>query len=171
MKKIIFVLSVVLAVLGMLVFAFIGCSTVATTSTSTTTYTSATLTHWGFDFATGAQGEDEGYDGCVITWNTYSVITTVEGTTYPSYSTYVWWRASANIDPYQKHMGEVSLEAITSIPSTWDSGSSLWPLLVGHSYVVKCSPEGYAKFYVTSTEVSPSWEAEVEYSYTSGTTF
>ena len=161
---------IILAAIGIL--AIVGCQTVTSTATG---YSTATLTHWGFDFATGARTDEAGkYDGETITWNPDAVTTTVEGTTYPSYSNYVWWRgASGSLAsvPHQKHMGQVALSTVLTVPSTWDSGSNIWPLLVGCAYVVKCSPEGYAKFRVTSYEASPSWEAEVEYYFTTGTTF
>lgn len=142
----------------------------------TFSYPTATLTHGGFDFLTGTATNETGkYDGETISWNPDGAITTVEGTTYPSYGSYFWWRASNPLDstPHQKHVGAVDLSTITSAPSTWDSGSKIYPLLVGHSYVVKCTPEGYAKFSVTSVGTSgdPEWSAKVQYYFSSGSNF
>ena len=145
-----------------------------TTSTTTTTLASATLTHFGFDFATGLQTEEAGVsDGSVINWNPDSVLTTVEGTTYPSWSTSLWWRGeftALSSIAHQKHLGTVELSSVTSFPSTWDSGTTTWPLLVNHTYVVMCSPEGYAKFKVL-VNYYPTWEVDVEYVFTTGESF
>jgi len=172
MKKWMWLLVVaVLLVLG--VFFYLGCSTSPTGGGSSTGVGS--LNHWGFDFATGTNTDEVNKtDGATCNWNPDYVVTTVEGTTYPSYSTYIWWSggyAYLDVDASIKHMGEVELSSITSAPSSWDSGSGLCPLLVDHIYVVKCSPEGYAAFKVTSFEATGNWTAEVEYVYTSGTTF
>ena len=68
---------IILAAIGIL--AIVGCQTVTSTATG---YSTATLTHWGFDFATGARTDEAGkYDGETITWNPDAVTTTVEGTT------------------------------------------------------------------------------------------
>lgn len=143
----------------------------------------ATITHFGFDFATGRRTDEAGvYDGEVINWNpdyVNSVIdgVTYEGTGYPC--AYLWWRGANTLQliAHQKHLGTVELSSVTTVPTTWESGANLCPLLDGHVYVAMCSPEGYVKFKVTSVPSSvevlagASWEAVVEYKYTSGNTF
>jgi len=156
-------------------------TTTTTTSTTTTTYATATIGHFGFDFETGIQTEEVGvYDGGVIKWNpdTDNRDSYIDGTTYEGDSVYLWWRgewSALSSVPHQHHVGEVALNMIIDVPTIWQSGALLWPLLVNHAYVVKCSPEGYAKFLVTnidSQEVAGgTWEADVQYLYTSGTTF
>lgn len=167
--------AVVLICFLMVPFLFVsltGCNQ----TQSTYSYPTATLTHGGFDFLTGTATNESGkYDGETISWNPDGVITTVEGTTYTNYGSYFWWRASYPLDStaHQKHIGAVDLSTISSAPSTWDSGSKIYPLIVGHSYVVKCTPEGYAKFNVTSVGTSgdPEWSAKVQYYFISGSNF
>lgn len=152
---------------------FLGC---AATTNSTSAHLTATLVHEGFDFTTGTATNGANYDGETISWSPDTLTSTVEGVTYAQGS-YIWWRAASPLDVdttgYQKHMGQVALSTITSIPTTWDTGSAIMPLLAGHSYVVKCLPSGYAKFQVTSvgTVGAASWPATVEYSFTTGSSF
>lgn len=168
MNKIIFIMGIL--ILSLAAVSLNSCSQ------TPAAYSTATLTHAGFDFTTGIQTQEAGkYDGEVIAWNpdrpgTY--ITTIEGTSYPN-GDYLWWRASSPLDavPHQKHIGTVALSTITSAPATWDSGSGIYPLLVGHSYVVKCTPEGYAKFNVTAVGTSAEWTANVQYYFSKSSGF
>ena len=83
---------------------FYGCSTV--TAGTFNRYESATLTHLGFDFATGIQIDKVGvYGGDTILWNPDYATTTVEGETYTSWGTDLWWRGELGVlssVPYQK---------------------------------------------------------------------
>ena len=120
----------------------------------------ATLVHWGYDFSKGLNGEQDGCesDGEVIAWYP-------GGGSHPQYSEGLWWRNDQNgLKNEQKDMGTVNYSSINSAPAEWDS--LINPLLVGHTYVVKCQ-DGYAAFTVKSV-TSPSskdWEAQVEYKY------
>ncbi|MFH1386480.1 MAG: hypothetical protein ABIH50_02320 [bacterium] len=160
--------------------AFVVLFTYGCALVSSTTYSTATLSHFsGFDFFTGTQTDEAGKsDGAICNWNPAGVTTEVNGTTYIDGSIYLWWSGAFSTlggNFNQKHMGAVALSTITTVPSTWESGSEIWPLLEGHSYVVKCTPEGYAKIYVTKIDTlevaAGTWEADVEYYYTAGTTF
>ncbi|MFH1542456.1 MAG: hypothetical protein ABIE84_05135 [bacterium] len=170
MKKISLALVLFLAV-GL--FVLLGCTTV--TSSGGTTATLAHMT--GFDFNTGTATDEYGVaDSYLVNWAPEFVPVTIEGTTYADYSIYIWHSQYGGLaDGNQHHMGAVALSTITNIPTTWESGSDIWPLIEGHSYVIKCTPEGYAAFYVTnidSAEVAAgTWEADVEYKFTTGTSF
>lgn len=116
----------------------------------------ATITHHGFDFSTGQKGYA---DGETISW-------CPEGSN-PSYTKGVWWRSS---DKTQcKNMGNVSLNSISSVPSSWDNPAV--PLLSGNAYVIKCQ-DGYAAIKVISVDANANdWPVQVEYKFTTGTSF
>ena len=163
MKKFVLVSLGLLAAVGLFVY---GCAM----TTDTTTYASATLTHmWGFDFSTGTTPESwEDSDGDIIGW------APSPGLRRDS-TTEVWFRTvlseSSTTETFIKDYGAVGLNTILNAPDSWDGGPdiTLEALALSHSYVVKCL-DGYAKFYVTSIN-APSWEVDVQYLYTSGTTF
>ena len=100
-------------------------SSCAPTSSAPSGYSTASLTHWGFDFATGKATDEVGvYDGETINWNPDGVETVVGGVTYESHGPYIWWRGeygALSSTPYQKHIGTGNLSSVTSVPTTWDS--------------------------------------------------
>ncbi len=131
-----------------------------------------TLTHAGVDFSAGTAGDMTtgdlaDSDGDMIGW-------APSPNNWVGSDTEVWFRPSLNTttENFISDMGAVALSSVTTIPTTWDGGpgQDLPALQVGHVYVVKCV-DGYAKFLVTATRVTPDWEADVEYVYTTGTTF
>lgn len=131
-----------------------------------------TLTHAGVDFSTGTAGDIvtgdvANSDGDMIGW-------APSPNNWVSSDTEVWFRPGPNTatENFISDMGAVALSSVTTIPTTWDGGSGqdLPALQVDHVYVVKCE-DGYAKFLVKATRVTPDWEADVEYVYTTGTTF
>lgn len=134
-------------------------------------YPTATLTHWGFDFSAGISDTVnwENNDGDVINWYPNPPYT---HPSYPSWKNYLWFRTRADTVHYlseTKDMGTVELSTITNVSGiVWDSLPP--PLLIGHSVVAKCK-DGYAKFYVISVGDSLNWEAEVNYYYSSTTSF
>ncbi len=142
-------------------------------NSNSTTPTTATLKHSGFDFSKNngtvpAEGGDVAdADGDIIAWSP-------EPTLWIGDDTSVWWRSYANTTDtnYSKDCGEVSLDSVTTIPDSWDgtTDTSLPPLAVGHVYVVKCL-DGYAKFLVNEVRTTPEWEADVEFVFTSGSSF
>jgi len=155
-----------LSALGCVLLSFGGCPW------ATTGGTMLTLAHWGVDFSTGAVGDPvtgdvADSDGAIITW------TPLPSNRVDS-DTEVWFRPDSNTatENFISDMGAVALSSVTTIPAEWDGGpgQDLPALQVDHVYVVKCL-DGYAKFLVTATRVTPDWEADVEYVYTSGTTF
>jgi len=173
--------SLYLLVIGICLVVAQGCGQ-TTSVPSATVYATATLKHLGFDFNSGvATTETDKSDGGTANWNPDTgQWSTVEGTTYPRDNIYIWWAPawSPTYTLTQHHVGAVPLSSVTSIPTTWEStGSGIWPLLPGHSYVVKCAPSGYAKFYVTETRTLDaagkpgSWEADVQYYFTIGSSF
>lgn len=134
----------------------------------------ATLTHSGFDFSENngtpppGGGDVPNADGETIGWSPSPTVWTAgDGTS-------VWWRTRSNDDTtnYTKDFGEVSLDSVTTVPTTWDgtTTASLPPLMVNHVYVVKCL-DGYAKFLVKAIRTDTGWEADVEFVFTSGMTF
>jgi len=138
------------------------------TQNNTPQYKTTTLKHDGFDFSSDAiPASWEDSDGETVNWAPYPTVNQL------SYTDYVWWRTFSNDDNnnYTKDMGAVSMSSVISVPTTWDGGQDqeLSPLQVGHVYVVKCL-DGYAKFLVKSID-AVNWTADVEYEYTTGTTF
>lgn len=149
------------------IFSFLGCST---TSSSSATTGTLTLTHGGSDFSEGIGNvENEGTgetDGDIITWvpstgEMYSKVNAMASTLY-----YRNW-ACTSTENYVKSYGDVELSTITSIPTTWDHPSP--QLATSYAYVIKCQ-DGYAKFKVSSLNYT-SWEADVEYEFTAGSSF
>lgn len=133
---------------------------------------SATLTHSGFDFSKDVGGSaDVGdvpdADGDVVGWSPAPTVWTDEG------GNSVWWRSRANNETtnFTKDMGAVSLASVIAVPTTWDgtTDTSLPSLQVGHVYVVKCL-DGYAKFLVKAIDAQ-AWTVDVDYQYTSGSSF
>jgi len=167
MRKVLFCLAVVLACSGQL------CLPNLTPTDGSATVKTATLTHSGFDFSEDAggsptTGDVENSDGEIIGWSPAPTVwDNGDGNS-------VWWRSDENTETtnYTKDMGEVTLASVTSVPTEWDgtTDASLPPLQVGHVYVVKCL-DGYAKFLVKAVRVDPAWEADVDYVYTSGSSF
>ena len=148
--------------------ASLGCGT--TTSSSSATSGTLTLTHGGSDFSEGiGDVETEGTgetDGDIISWQPstgemYSRVNALASTLY-----YRNW-AVTSTENYVKGYGDVELSTITAIPSTWDHPSPV--LATSYAYVVKCQ-DGYAKFKVSSLNFN-SWEADVEYEFTTGNAF
>jgi len=136
-----------------------------------TTTNEMTLGHYGVDFSTGETGDEiadySNVDGETIGWPP-------SPSNWVASDTEVWYRPAANTSEqnFTKDMGAVTLNAVTAVPSTWDGGpeQDLAALQVGHVYVVKCL-DGYAKFLVKAIRYDPNWEADVEYEFTTGTTF
>lgn len=127
-------------------------------------YTTATITHGGFDFSANSQGYSQAYDGETIDWQP-------GGGTHPDFARMenIWWRPAGN--GRTKDMGQVSLSSVTQIPATWDSSPTIPPLRVGHVVVAECA-DGYVKFRVNSVNPDGSdWPAEVEYYFSATTTF
>ena len=126
-------------------------------------YPQATISHFGFDFSAGASDTTnwENNDGEVIGWYP-------GGGSHPDYTMGVWWRNDqGNLANSQKDYGTADLAGINSAPAEWDT--LINPLLVGHSYVVKCH-DGYAKFEVLSLD-DEKWEATVKYYFSSTNSF
>jgi hypothetical protein len=140
--------------------------TVAPPPPSSSGGTPATLKHDGFDFSAGIIADYTDNDGEIIGWAP-SPSKSPEGAP----DTAVWWRNNSNTDTenFTKDMGAVSLDSVTTIPTTWDGGKDtvLAPLEIGHVYVVKCQ-DGYAKFVVKSVS---EWDVSVDYAFTSGSSF
>ncbi len=114
-------------------------------------YQEATIEHMGFDFSANTSPGDS--DGECINWYP-------GGGSHPTYSSGVWYRNDQNgLQNEQHHLGNVDMEDITSIPTSWDD--VITPLLVDHVYVVKCH-DGYALFKVLSTNES-DMSAKVEF--------
>lgn len=130
----------------------------------------ALLTHEnGFDFSAGEPDPNfTNNDGDVIVWQPGD--SQPNSTEYPN-GEYVWWRndltnggMNATVD-----MGAVELSSVTTPPTAWETPPNITPLLVGHVYVAKCH-DGYVKFRVTAVDTQ-NWTANVEYVYTSGSSF
>lgn len=127
----------------------------------------ATLTHGGFDFSTGLGGSFEGegtaiegadFDGEVIGWRPGG----------GGYGTGIYWRNDQEgLQNEQMAMGPIDLIDVSSIPSVLDS---IQNLIVGNVYIVKCK-DGYAAFKVKALGADDKWEADVDYVFTSGTSF
>ncbi len=158
-----------LAALGCVLFSLGGCPSLSRGMTGGATLT---LVHGGVDFSTGTVGDPvtgdvANSDGNTIGW------TPMPNNRVDS-NTEVWFRPSSNTvtENFISDMGAVALSSVTTIPTTWDGGveQDLPALQVDHVYVVKCL-DGYAKFLVKATRTTPDWEADVEYVFTSGTTF
>lgn len=130
------------------------------------TYSTATITHSGFDFSAGISDtiDWQNNDGDVVNWSPVN----------PQKRDKLWWRPGSGIaqelppNNSQKNMGNLSLESIIDIPSTFDADPD--PLEIGNSYVVKCF-DGYAKFKVLELGDNDHWWAKVKYEYTSGNRF
>jgi len=143
--------------------------------------TRVTLTHDGFDFSTNdGQPAWEQSDGYLSAWTSLA---------YPPGHE---WGSALWLSPYEyasqtgqisiQDMGAVSLDSVTTVPSDWSytEGMTENPLMVGHVYVVRAR-DGYAKFEViavsdmstvTQESFDPgAWTVEIDYVYTSGTTF
>jgi hypothetical protein len=156
-----------------LVIAFFIVSCGGDDSTSTvSSYKSATITHGGFDFS--ADKSDPDYvdsDGETIGWADNMVYATGEG-----YETGVWYRSnerdSSNQKIYFYDTGATDLDSVTSVnTSLWMNATDTWPSLkVGHVYVTK-TLDGYVKFKVLSTQITPEWQFEAQYKYSASTTF
>lgn len=117
---------------------------------------SATISHHGFDFSTGKKGYA---DGETISW-------CPEGSN-PNYPKGVWWRSSGKTQ--YKNLGNVSLSSVSSVPNSWDNPAV--PLLVGNTYVIKCT-DGYAAIKVLSVNANANdWPVRVEYKFTTGSSF
>lgn len=140
-------------------------------SPNATAVKTLTLVHGGVDFSAGVVGTleagPENSDGETIGWPPWP------NNWVPS-DTEVWFRPAANTNEanFTKDMGAVSLSSVTAVPATWDGGPGLdLPALqVGRVYVVKCL-DGYAKFLVKAIRAEQDWAVDVEYVFTSGTTF
>jgi len=127
----------------------------AKTSSSGTIKT-ATISHLGFDFSTGQKGFA---DGETVGWCSTG--------SHPKYSKGVWWRSSG--DTKYKNMGNVSLNSVSTIPSSWNNPVD--PLLTGNVYVIKCT-DGYAAIKVISVdENGQDWPVKIEYKFTTGNSF
>ena len=168
MRRILLTLAVMVICSGQICIPTAG-----TNGDGQSTAKTATLAHWGFDFSEGVSGSEAGgdvdnADGETIGWSPWPTVWTDGG------GTSVWWRSRENTADtnFTKDMGEVTLASVTTVPTTWDgtTDASLPALQVNHVYVVKCI-DGYAKFLVTALRVDTGWEADVEYEYTSGTSF
>jgi len=129
------------------------------------TYSTAIITHYGFDFSAGkvdSLGNDN--DGDVVNWSPVN----------PQKRNKLWYRPGYGItaqlppDNSQKNYGIFPLDSILAIPSTFDADPD--PLKIGNSYVVKCL-DGYAKFKVLELGDNNDWWAKVEYEFTSGNKF
>ncbi len=127
-------------------------------------YTTATLTHEGFDFSTNTAGYSPNYDGETIAWQP-------GGADNPSFPRDVnlWWRPADM--KRTKDMGTVTMSSVTQVPSSWDTSPDIPPLQVGHVYVAECA-DGYVKFKVNSVDPDgANWPVQVEFSFTNTTTF
>ena len=139
-----------------------------TSGTTTTTYTQATVTHGGFDFS--ANKTMEGADGSTVGWADNGVYATGE-----SYDSAVWFRPdekdSTNQKIYIYESSASSLDDVTSVDSSqWIGTTDPYPSLkVGKIYAIK-AVDGYVKFKVISINKT-DWEADIEYKYSSTTTF
>lgn len=147
-----------------------GASGATATPTSTPTATQGSqsgatqvlLTHAGFDFSANNTGEYPTYDGETVGWTPSGG----QNPQYPANSGYVWWRNNHLDDvTYKdrtKDMGVVSLDSVISVPSSWDVGPDIPPLLVGHVIVAECA-DGYVKFKVLEIVDADNWDVLVEY--------
>lgn len=139
-----------------------------------------TITHDGFDFSSGSAPANWNLsDGYITSWTSHD---------YPAnyaYGSGFWWAPySHNSTTYPIiDMGEVSMESVVSVPTDWTytRGTGIYPMMVGHVYVVKAR-DGYGKFKVVSlsgleyasqgANFDPSrWSLVVEYGFTTGTSF
>lgn len=142
-----------------------------------TTPTRVTINHDGFDFSevNGSPAWEQS-DGYITAWANLD---------YPAgyeYGSALWYTpyeyASEQSGLYIQDMGAVSLDSITSVPSDWSytSGMTDNPLIVGHTYVARAR-DGHVKFQVVSVGVtgdfsdSTEWTADIDYVFTSGSTF
>ena len=144
--------------------------------------TRATFTHAGFDFSSGDdQPEWESSDGYLSAWAALAYPDGYEWGSALWYTPYDYAGQTGEI--YIQDMGAVSLDSVTAPPSDWNytDGMTDNPLMVGHVYVVRTREGGYAKFEVisvsdmsgvTQESFDPNaWTVEIDYVYTSGTTF
>lgn len=135
-------------------------------------YKTATITHNGFDFSEGKMEENpQLWDGSVNKWQPGNG----EHGTYKNNDKYLWWNNSGvnNGISATKYMGSgKDLSTITSVPTNnWDSNPTILPLLEDILYVAKCR-DGYVKFRILSTNPnSNNWVAEIEYYFSTTTTF
>ena len=126
-------------------------------------YTTATLTHDGFDFSANAEGWSEAYDGETIGWQPGAA----DNPAYPR-DVNLWWRPSTGAT---KDMGAVSMASVTQAPTTWDTSPNIPALLVGHVVVARCA-DGSVKFRVISVDVNGAmWPVQVEFYYSATATF
>ncbi len=130
------------------------------------------MTHGGVDFSAGVGNCEtenipyESHDGDVINWSPFYY----GDSQYTQWGESLWFRpAGGSASDYQiKDMGAVSLDSITTVPGSWDTGD-IAPLTVGHAYVVQCK-DGCAKFYVTALEGDSPGTAKVTVQYAFSTT-
>lgn len=127
---------------------------------SDSSYKTVKISHYGYDFSeekvdsTGTTN-----DGDIVNWSPAN----------PQNRNHLWYRPDYTIDAdnSQKDMGDVSLESITSVPSSFDADPN--PLQIGNAYVVKCK-DGYAKFKVldlSDSNDTTEWWAKIKYEFSS----
>ncbi|NQV03247.1 MAG: hypothetical protein HQ542_11415 [Bacteroidia bacterium] len=138
---------------------------------SSTFYSTATITHDGFDFSEGTIPNIwENFDGETILWQPGSG----NNPGYPNNDAYIWWRNSSvdtiNFKNQTKDMGIVDMSTVNQVPGDWDTVPNILPLLPGHVIVAKCR-DGYVKFEVISADTSSVWPAQVQYYFSVSTTF
>jgi hypothetical protein len=139
---------------------------------SSSFYTTATISHAGFDFSAGICDTVnwQNNDGETVSWQPNGG----NDSTYPNNDKYIWFRNDA-IDTVTyknqtKNMGNVEISTITNVPTQWDTAPYINPLLTGHVIVAKCF-DGYVKFEVLSADTSDFWPAQVKYYFSTTSTF
>ncbi|MDD5570683.1 MAG: hypothetical protein PHD97_05935 [Bacteroidales bacterium] len=138
---------------------------------SANNYTTVVISHYGYDFSAAKRDTtafpNSTNDGDVVSWNpeNYSC------TNYLSNQQYVWLRNSgAGTVNFTKDYGVVDVSTITTVPTAWDTGCAILPLLPEHVIVAKCL-DGYVKFKVISADTSNNWTANITYLFSTTNTF
>ena len=134
-------------------------------------YSTATITHDGFDFSEGVIPTDwANADGETILWQPGSG----NNPLYPNNDIYIWWRNNSidtvNYLNQTKDMGIIDISSVSQVPGDWDKSPDILPLLPGHVIVAKCR-DGYVKFEVVSSDTSSVWPAQVNYLFSTSSTF
>ena len=136
------------------------------------------INHWGVDFSENSSGNE---DGTGLQWDDTDGYTTAwspgPNTTDGIWGTAVWY-SPASQDLQMYNAGNVELSSITQVDETaWQTDFDSNPLKNGDVWVVQVR-DGYVKFKVIDAPVGTSqvetrehWYVDVEYVYTSTTSF
>lgn len=157
--------------LAVMAFVVLGTSCSKDEDKDENIYVVATINHEGFDFSAGGiPAIWENADGETVSWQPNGG----NNPNYPNNENWIWWRNS-HLDPLEfknltKDMGEVALASVTTVPSGWDESPDILPLIPNHVIVAKCK-DGYVKFRVISADPNGLWPAQVEYYFSTSTTF